>query len=47
MVSVHRNKTLSRKTVGARKWNIAVIGLTMLLFEEKCILRLWITKAVE
>ena len=37
MVSVHSSKTLTKTEVGTRDWGIAVIGLTMLLFE-----RMWI-----
>ena len=33
MVSVHSSKTLTKTEVGTRDWGIAVIGLTMLLFE--------------
>ena len=43
MVSVHSSKT----EVGTRDWGIAVIGLTMLLFERMWIWGLWIWKAVE
>jgi hypothetical protein len=35
MVSVHSSKTLSKSEVVTRAWGIAVIGLTMLLFEKK------------
>ena len=34
MVSVHRSKTLTKTEFGTRDWGIAVIGLTMLLFER-------------
>jgi hypothetical protein len=34
MVSVHSSKTLTKTELGTRDWGIAVIGLTMLLFEE-------------
>jgi len=34
MVSVHSSKTLTKTKVGTRDWGIAVIGLTMLLFER-------------
>jgi hypothetical protein len=47
MVSVHRSKTLRQKLVPEVGWSIAVIGLTMLLFERMWILGLWIWKAVE
>ena len=47
MVSVHSSKTLTKREVGTRDWGIAVIGLTMFLFERMWILGLWIWKAVE
>jgi hypothetical protein len=47
MVSVHSSRTPSKTEVGTRDWGIAVIGLTMLLFEIMWILELWIWKAVE
>jgi hypothetical protein len=47
MVSVHSSKTLTKTEVGTRDWGIAVIGLTMLLFERMWVLGLWIWKAVE
>ena len=47
MVSVHSSKTLNKTKVGTRDWDIAVIGLTMLLFERMWIWGLWIWKAVE
>jgi hypothetical protein len=34
MVSVYSSKTLTKTEVGIRDWGIAVIGLTMLLFER-------------
>ena len=34
MVSVHGSKTLTKTEVDTRDWGIAVIGLTMLLFES-------------
>jgi hypothetical protein len=37
MVSLHSNEILTKTEVGTRDWDIAVIGLTMLLFE-----RMWI-----
>jgi hypothetical protein len=42
MVSVQSSKTLTKIEVGTRDWGIAVIGLTMLLFEKMWILGLWI-----
>jgi hypothetical protein len=42
MVSVHSSKTLTKTEVRARDWGIAVIGLTMLLFERMWILGLCI-----
>ena len=47
MVSVHSSKTLTKTEVGTRDWGIAVIGLTMLLFERIGTLGLWIQKTVE
>jgi hypothetical protein len=47
MVSVHSSKTPTKTEVTTRDWGIAVIGLTMLLFERMWILELWIWKAVE
>jgi hypothetical protein len=47
MVSVHSSKTLTKTKVGTRDWGIAVIGLTMFLFERTWILGLWIWNAVE
>ena len=47
MVSVHSSKTLTKTEVGTRHWGIAVIGLTMLLFERMWILGLWIWNSVE
>jgi hypothetical protein len=41
MVSVHSSKTLRQKLV-LEVWGIAVIGLTMLLFERMWIFGLWI-----
>jgi hypothetical protein len=32
MVSLHSNRTLSKREVGIRDWGIAVIVLTMILF---------------
>jgi hypothetical protein len=46
-VSVHSNKNLTKTEVGTRDWGIAMIGLTMLLFERIWIWGLWIWKAVE
>jgi hypothetical protein len=46
-VSVHGHKTLTKTEVGTRVWGIAVIGLTMFLFERMLIWGLWIWKAVE
>jgi hypothetical protein len=37
MVSVHSSKTITKTEVDIRDWDIAVIGLSMLLFE-----RMWI-----
>ena len=45
IVSVQSIKTLIKTEVGTRDWGIAVIVLTMLLWGEKWILRLW--EAVE
>ena len=39
--------TLTKTEVGSRDRNIAVIGLTMLLFEGICTVGLWTRKAVE
>ena len=47
MVSVHSSKALTKTKVGTRDGGIAVIGLTMLLFERMWILGLWIWKAVD
>jgi hypothetical protein len=47
MESVYSSKTLTNTEVGTRDWGIAVIGLTMLLFERMWILGLCIWKAVE
>ena len=46
MVSVHSSKILTKTEVGTRDWGFAVIGLTMLCFEE-CIWGLRIWKAVD
>ena len=46
-VSVHSSRTPSKTEVGTRDWGIAVIRLTMLLFEIMWILELWIWNAVE
>lgn len=35
MVSLHGNKTLTKSEAGTRDWGSAVIGLTMLLLEER------------
>ena len=47
MVSVHSSKTLTKTEIDTREWGIAVIGLTMLLFERMWIWGLWIWKVVE
>jgi hypothetical protein len=47
MVSVHSSKTLTKTEVGTSDWGIAVIDLTMLLFERMSIFGLWIWNAVE
>jgi hypothetical protein len=47
MVSVHSSKTLTNTEVGTRDCGIAVIGLTILLFERTWIFGLWIWNAVE
>jgi hypothetical protein len=47
MVSVHSSKTLTKTEIDNKDWGIAVIGLTMLLFEKMWIFGLWIWKAVE
>jgi hypothetical protein len=46
MVSLHSNRN-AKAEVGTRDWNIAVIGLTMLLLGGMWSLRLWVRKAVE
>ena len=40
-------ETLTKTEVGTRGWNIAVIGLTVLLFRRMWILWLWIWKAMK
>jgi hypothetical protein len=40
MASADSNKTLTKTEVGTRDWDIAVIGLTMLLFGRMWILEL-------
>jgi hypothetical protein len=47
MVSVHSYKTLTKTEIGTSYWGIAVMGLTMLLFERIWILGFWIWNAVE
>ena len=47
MVSVHSSKTLIKTKVGTRDWGIAVISLTMLLFEKNMDFGLWIGNSVE
>jgi hypothetical protein len=47
LVSVHSSKTLSKTEVGTRDWGIAVICLTILLFERMWNLGLWIWNTVE
>lgn len=39
-------QTLTKTEVGTRDWGIAMIGLTMLLFERMWTMGLWIRKAV-
>ena len=46
IVSIHNSKTLTKTEVGTSDWGIAVIGLTMFLFERMCIWGLWIWKAI-
>jgi hypothetical protein len=46
MVSLHSNENPKTK-VGTRDWDIAVLGLTILLFGRMWISGLWIWKAVE
>ena len=47
MVSVHSSKTLTKTETSTRDRGIALIGLTMLLFERMWTLGFWIWKAVE
>ena len=47
MVSLHSSKILTKTEVGTREWGIAVIGLTMFLFERMWIWGLCIWKAME
>ena len=47
MVSFHSSKTLTKTEVGTRDWGIALIGLTMLLFERMWIFGLWIWNTVD
>ena len=47
MVSLHNSKTLTNTEVGTRDWGIAMIGLTMLLFERMWIWGLQIWDAVD
>ena len=47
MVSVHSSKTLTETEVGTSDWGIAVMGLTMILFERMWIFGLWIWNSVE
>ena len=49
MVSVHSSKTvtLTNIEVGTREWGVAMIALTMLLFERMWIFGLWIWNSVE
>jgi hypothetical protein len=47
MMSVNSSKTQTKTEVGTRNWDIADIGLTMLLFGRMWIWELWIWKAME
>jgi len=47
MLSLYNNKTLSKTEVCTRKWGIAVMGLTKLLFGGMWTLKLQIRKAVD
>ena len=47
MMSVHSSKTLTKTETGTRDWDIAVIGLTIVLFGRMWIWGLWTWEAVE
>ena len=46
MVTLHRNKNLTKTEVGTRDWGVAMIDLTMVLFKVIQTL-VWVRKAVE
>jgi hypothetical protein len=47
LVSLYRNRTLTKTEIDTREWGIAVIGLTMLLVGRSGTLGLWIRKQLK